>query len=327
MLVATPLKSSAVTRPYTFSDGISIRKLSRIRWDSCIIKALVSTDERKALASTDYWLCASKEVEHVYGDVGDDLYPKAMYAMSAVQIICPSGSKNVFLKFGHTEQGYDIVGSRHPKELCSRLFGRITSLEDRSFAQDFEAIYSVVKRAFTENIVRLQNPIVLLEHGMQIGNVNLGALMFVMALDMLMMAGEKVPFVERLGGFLDPQSYIFPPDSLTHLQPAVKVQDVLSRLYEFRNLIAHGREIPKSPYHQKYDLLDDNGCRINHDDYYYAELMYESGLFLLTRALCKISVQGLFDDVRDEQEWRSKLRLCEHRWKNAATGATPNKGR
>ncbi len=309
-----------------FGDGISIRELSPILWDISIAKAFISSHERDQLASTHYWLCASKEVEHVYGDVGDDLYPKAMYAMSALQIICPSGSINVFLKFAHTKEGYDNVGSKHPKELCSTLIGRITSLEDRGFAQDFEAVYSVVKRAFTEKIVRFQNPVLLLEHGMQIGNVNLGALMSVMALDMLMMAGEKVPFVERLGGFLGPQSYIFPPDSLMHRQPAVKVQEVLADLYAFRNIIAHGHEIPKSPYREKYDLLDDTGVRINHDNYYYAELMLESGLFLLTGALRKISVEGLFDDVRDEGKWRFKLRLYEHRWKNDTTATTPNKG-
>jgi hypothetical protein len=114
VLVATPLKSSAVTRPYTFGDGISIRELSPILWDISIAKAFISSHERDQLASTRYWLCAIKEVEHIYGDVGDDLYSKAMYAMSALQIICPSGSKNVFLKFAHTKEGYDNVGSKHP---------------------------------------------------------------------------------------------------------------------------------------------------------------------------------------------------------------------
>lgn len=325
VLVATPLKSSAVTRPYTFGDGISIQELSPILWDISIARAFISRRERDELASTRYWLCASEEVAHVYGDVGDNLYPKAMCAMSALQIICPSGSKNVFLKFAHTQDGYDNIGSRQPKELCSTLIGRITSLEDLRFVQDFEAVYSMVKRAFTERVVRLQNPILLLEHGMQIGNVNLGALMFVMALDMLVMAGEKVPFVERLGGFLGPQSYVFPPDSLMHRQPAVKVHDVLADLYEFRNKIAHGQEIPKSPYREKYDLLDDKGVRINYDDYHYAELMIESGLFLLTEALRKISVEGLVDDVQDAGKWRFKLRLYEHRWKNDATAATPTR--
>lgn len=112
-----------------------------------------------------------------------------------------------------------------------------------------------------------------------------------------------------------------------HRQPCVKVQDVLVDLYAFRNIIAHGHEIPKSPYREKHDLHDDKGARINHKDYYYAELMHESGLFLLTAALRKISVEGLFDEVRDEGKWRDKLRLYEHRWKKDANAAKPNKGR
>jgi hypothetical protein len=328
VLVATPLRSFSVTRSYKFIDGISIRTLSPILWDISIAKTFISTNEQDELASTQYWLCASEEVEHGYLHVGDDLYRKAMYAMSALQIICPSGSKNVFLKFTHTEQGYDNVEIRHAKELCSTLIGRITFVEDVGFAQDFEAVYSLVKRAFTEKVVRLQNPILLLEHGTQIANVNLGALMFVMGLDMLMMAGgENVLFVERLGGFLGPQSHIFPPDSIMHRQPAVKVQDVLPNLYEFRNKIAHGLEIPKRPYREKYDLCDNSGAPINQDDYYYAELMLESGLFLLTGALRKIAVEGLFDGVREEANWRIGLRLYERRWRDTATVGAQSKGR
>lgn len=327
VLVATPLKSGAVTQPYAFGDGISIRELSPVLWDVSIAKTFISAHDRDELAATRYWLCAIKEVEHVYGDVGDDLYPKAMYALSSLQIICPSGSKNVFLKFVHSERGYDNIGSKHPKELCSTLIGRITSAEDLGLARDFEAVYAGVKRAFTEKIVRLQNPVLLLDHGMQIGNVNLGALMFVMALDMLMMAGKTVPFVERLGGFLGPQSYVFPPDSIMHRQPAVKVQEVIEDLYEFRNTIAHGQEIPERPYRQKYDMLDQKGSRINYDDYYYAELMCEGALFVLAGALRKIFIEALVDDVRDEEKWRFKLRLYEHRWKDAAIVASAKKAR
>jgi hypothetical protein len=141
------------------------------------------------------------------------------------------------------------------------------------------------------------------------------------------MAGQEVPFVERLGGVLGPRSYIFPPDSIMHRQPAVKVQDVLTDLYELRNIIAHGQEIPKSPYRQKYDLLDCCGGPNNHDDYHYPELMLESGLFLLTGALRKIASEGLFDDARDEANWRIKLRQYEHFWRNNATVATPREGR
>jgi hypothetical protein len=327
VLVATPLKYSAVTRAYTFTDGISIRELSPILWDVSIAKTFISIHERDELARTRYWLCASREVDRSYVRADDDLFDKAMYAMSALQIICPSGSKNIFLEFARTDKGYDNVRSWCPKELCGTLIGRITSLEDRRLEQDFEAVYSLVKRAFTEKIVRLQNPILFLEHGMQVGHIYLGALMFVMALDMLMMAGEKAAFVERVGGFVGPHSFVFPPDSLMNRQPAVKVQDVLADLYEFRSIVAHGQEIPKIPYRQKYNLIDDNGGQINLDDYYYAELMLESGLFLLTGVLRRISVDGLLDQMREEAKWRSNLRLYEHRWKNCAFAATQHRGK
>lgn len=327
MIVASPLRHSAVTRPYSFSNGITIQEISPILWDISAVNKLISAHEREDLESTRYWLCARGDVEHVHSNAADNLCSEAMHAMSALQIICPSGAKNVFLKLIHSDKGYDNVGSLHPKELCNTLLGRFTKVEDRGLARDFDPVYLMVKRAFAEKLVRLQNPVLLLEHGMQIGNINLGALMFSIGLDMLVMAGEKMPFVARLGGFLGPQSFVFPPDSIMQLQPLVKVQDVLADLYEFRNSIAHGREIPKVPYRQKYDLLCDGGGRINQGDYYYSELMVESGLFLLTEALRKIAVDNLFGVVQDEEKWRLNLRLYEHRWKDKATATLENKSR
>ena len=324
VLVATPLKPGVVRRTYAFGDGIAVRELSPILGDISIAKPCINANEGDRLERTRYWLCASNEAERVYGGVGDDLYAKAVYAMYALQIICPSGAKNVFLKFKHTEQGYDNIGYKLPKELCSTLIGRITSAEDQGLERDFEAVYIGVKRAFTERIVRLQNPILLLEHGMQIGNASLGALMFVMALDMLLMADKTAHFVERLGGFLGPQSYVFPPDSVLHRQASVRVRDVLADLFEFRNRIAHGREIPEKPYRQRYDLLDEDGGRTNDDDYGYSDLMCEGALFLLAKALRKVFVEGLIGDIREEARWRPQLRLYEHRWKDAATTPLPN---
>jgi len=80
VLVATPLKYSAVSRPYEFADGISIRELSSIRWDVSIVKGFISEREREDLANTRYWLCAAKEYEHVFGDVGDELYDATHHA-------------------------------------------------------------------------------------------------------------------------------------------------------------------------------------------------------------------------------------------------------
>jgi hypothetical protein len=327
VLVATPLKYSAVSRPYEFADGISIRELPSIRWDVSIVKGFISEREREDLANTRYWLCAAKEYEHVFGDVGDELYDATHHAAMALQIICPIGAKHIFLKFQRTSEGWDNIGSYHPKDLCSTLLGRITHLEHQGLTH-FDAVYAGIRRAFAEKLVRLQNPILLLEHGMQIGNVNLGSLMFVMALDMLFMAGEISPFMQRVGGFLGLDSLVFPPESLMNYQPETTVREMLNDLYDLRNIIAHGQEIPKQPYREKRDLISTGGQRINHDDYYYAELMLESGLFMLTTALRKVFTEGLFEDVADPEKWRLKMRTYEHRYKEAGgPDAAKSRGR
>lgn len=143
------------------------------------------------------------------------------------------------------------------------------------------------------------------------------ALMFVMGLDMLFMAGETDAFMKRLGGFLGVDSYVFPPDSIMNWQPNTTVRDVLKDLYDFRNIIAHGQEIPEHPYRQKCDLMSTDGDRINYDDYYRAELMLESSLFMLTTTLRRIFTEGLIEEVKNTAKWRSRMALYEHRYKDS----------
>ena len=75
------------------------------------------------------------------------------------------------------------------------------------------------------------------------------------------------------------------------------------------------------PFRQNHDLISTEGERINYDDYYGAELMLESALFMLTTALRKIFLEGLVNEVKDLSRWRAKMRLYEHRY--AKTGGIP----
>ena len=174
-----------------------------------------------------------------------------------------------------------------------------------------------IQKAFEEKVVRLQNPALLLEQGMQTGNRYLGTLLCVMGLDMLFMAGSKMPFISRLGGFLGLDSYVFPPVLSLDIQPREVVADVIEDVYELRNLIAHGLEIPEKPYRQYCDLRSTTGERINYVNYHYGDLILDSSLFLLTRALRKIFIENLYEDVKDVARWRAKMTLYEHRYKNA----------
>ncbi|HTC31767.1 MAG TPA: hypothetical protein VK724_00270 [Bryobacteraceae bacterium] len=198
---------------------------------------------------------------------------------------------------------------------------RLYSAEQSGLPEQFWAVYTGVKRAFAERIVRLQNPILLIEHGMQTGNVPLGALMFAMALDMLFMAGEAVPFVSRIGGCLGLDAFVFGQfslgSSLTY-QPNVKVRDVLESVHSFRNIIAHGGEIPKAPYREPYTLLGVDFLAILNDDFAYYELLLDAALFMLTTALRMIFVEGWIDQVANKTAWKAKMTIFEHRYKNAA---------
>jgi len=326
VVVATPLRNSTVSRPYAFGDGITIQAVSPILWDVSIVTDYISKHDREELQETRYWLCATRDVESANTE-SDELYDAARQAMYALQIIFPSGCKNVYLKFHKRRDGYDNLGSCHPTNMKTSLLGRIISAEDLTLARDFDAVYAGVRSAFGEGIVRIQNPILLLEHAMQTGNVPLCALMCVMGLDMLFMGGQKIPFVERIGGFLGLESYVFPLIQDLDEQPSVCVKDVLADLYELRNKLAHGLEIPEQPYRQRYDLVSIRGNVINAGPYSYIDLMFESGLFLLTTALRKIFVERLFGDVREKDKWKTKMTLYEHRFKESGGVTETEKGR
>ena len=61
----------------------------------------------------------------------------------------------------------------------------------------------------------------------------------------------------------------------------------MSDLYELRNLVAHGREIPKKPFREEYDILDINGDRINTSDCFYADVIMDAALSSLQGRFAK----------------------------------------
>ena len=171
-----------------------------------------------------FWLCAAQEYERVGPVTGDELYTKARNAALALQILSPSGAMHIFLKFQRMDAGYDNIGARHQMELCTTLLGKFVSAERLGLEVEFPAVYGGVSRAFREEVVRLQNPIILLEQGMQACHPSLSTLMFVMGLDMVFMAGGIDNFMRRVGGFLGVNSFVFPVLSILERQPAAVVE-------------------------------------------------------------------------------------------------------
>jgi hypothetical protein len=285
----------------------------------------MSGDDRDYLSKPRCWLCVSKDVQNWHLNESDDLYEKARRGMYALQIICPSGGRNEYLKFRETPEGWDNIASQHPAKMKSTLLGRMAVFDEQVLEDDFANVYQGVNRAFDEMIVRLQNPILLLEHGLQTGHEYLSTLMWAMGLDMLFMAGGKVPFVDRAAGFLGANTEVF-PTVFPNRQPKLTIGEVLADVYGLRNSVAHGLEVP-ALFREKRDIVDANGARINIDDYRYSQVMMESALFLLARSLREIMVGGLVDVVKDESHWKQTLkvgaRLAQARTTNVAVRLPP----
>ena len=329
VLVATPLPFSCTSMPHNFAGGISIRAGAPILWSLSCLKGFISEVDREKLDKTRYWLCASRPPKSRLEDV-DDLYEAARQAMYALQIFHPSGAQNIYLAFHPKPDGWDLIGSQRPANMCSTIISRLTSAERRGLSSStFDPIYAGVSRAFERKIVRLQNPILLLEQGTQTGNPVLAMLMFVMGLDMLFMAGDKISFVKRVAGFLGLNSFVFPQISSFDWQPALNVGEIIGDLYDFRNIIAHGREIPKVPFREEHEMRRTTGELMIYERRGYAETLTEAGLFVLTEVLRRILSEELFDHVAESAKWKAKMTLYEHRFKTSGgiVSATQHKSR
>ena len=198
--------------------------------------------------------------------------------------------------------------------------GKLASRDELGLAQYFDTIYAGIRRAFADKIIRLTNPIALLEHGLQADNLYISTLLCVMGLDMLLMAGKITPFVERACGFLGPSTYVFPLDSCYNCQPSPTVADVIADVYKLRNVIAHGQRVPPR-YLQPYTLRCTNGVQVNDTPYpyRYGELMQEAARFLLTASLRKIfTAENLLDHVNDDKKWGFQMSLFERRQRATA---------
>jgi len=212
----------------------------------------------------------------------------------------------MYLKFRETPEGFDNIGSHYPLQMKTTRMGRMAVLDEQTLENEFDKVYQGVNRAFDEMVVRLANPIVLLELGFQTAHPYLSTLVWVMGLDMLFMAGEKEVFVERVSGFLGASTWIFPV--LLNRQPALTVGEVLEDLFDLRNKVAHGQAIPEKPFLQKRDIADAGGARMNSEGYLYSQVLMDCALFLLAKSLRKIMLGKLIDVVKDEAKWKLKLK-------------------
>ena len=155
--------------------------------------------------------------------------------------------------------------------------------------------------------MRLTNPLYLFELGLESTNGYVRTLLWVSALDALLMAGTRGLFVERLSNALGSTTLVLPKVDPGG-QPSYRVREFASDLYDLRSDIAHGRTI-SNKFLVPRPFTNVAGGRI--DSYppnpRYSQILEECALFSLTGVLRRIFLDALVQTFSDTRAWRARL--------------------
>lgn len=224
----------------------------------------------------------------------------------AFQVAAPVGSDGLVIRCRKDNDTLTPESAVRYLPLHSTRWARMVGFE-QLVTEDLYLVVEGVHQAFLRKVVRLQNPLYLLEHGLQATNIHISFLLWTMALDALLMAANARTFIKRLCNFLGGDIFVFPGLELFG-QPHYRVADVAGDMYCLRSAIAHGKEIPKR-YRQACGFRDSTGKLLNdyEDSYQYREVLEECSLFLVCRALRKVFLSNLLPKVGNEKLWRVEL--------------------
>jgi hypothetical protein len=230
------------------------------------------------------------------------------FAQYAFQLLAPTGSRGLVLMARWIGGKLMLESGHHRLPLNETVWGRLVSVPG-TMPTELPVIMERIEDAIRRPIIRVQNPVYLLEHGLQATNLHIRVLLWTTGLDGLLMANNRSEFVERLHNLLGADTLIFPPDKIMNRQPKYKVSDVSGDLYDLRSEIAHGREISKR-FREKTGFKAMGGFDISgvFPDYQYRQVLGECAVFLLASSLKKVLLMNLLDDIASERKWRQRLR-------------------
>ncbi len=265
----------------------------------------------EALRSSRFWL------QHDFRDVPakeSDAKRKAresiMNAFLAYQLVLPAGTHEtggLVILCRRKSTGLELSSAVVLAPMFPTRWVKKMSVRDMVDGNQLSSLASGVQQAINANISRLLNALQLLKLGLQASDTLIRTLLWVTALDGLVMAGNSKEFASRLKRFLGGSANVFP--ALSGLgQPKYRLCDVVEDLYDLRNHIAHGRTLDgrfaraEGFYTSAGQLLDGY-----HSGYMYCEVLHECAPFLLCMTIREICKRGLVATVGDAKRWRAYL--------------------
>lgn len=266
--------------------------------------------EAEAIQQRSHWLCAERESswpDHAtLAQMADDLRT----AMLGFQLWAPVGWDGLILDCWQlpNQQLLKVETVHLPEPYWAPLWARMLNIEKFDPAQLRSLVEGAIA-AVDSGSVPLVNPFRFLEIGFQtaVNHRRAGAVLWMMGLDGLLAAENEGIFSRRLQKLLGADERVFPEDWIGR-RPTYTVRELASGMYEFRSLIAHGREILQK-YRDpiKFEYEPNEAVQLTMENWSRGTLMIESTVFCLIAALRKVITGNLAQRVMDHRIWKRWL--------------------
>jgi hypothetical protein len=230
-------------------------------------------------------------------------------AMLGFQLWAPIGWDGLILDCRRSEDASLTVERVHrPEDYATPFWGRTLDLRKLDPAQ-LGLLVEGTLAAVESGCVQIINPFRFLEIGLQtaVNHRRAGAVLWMMGLDGLLAAERQMVFSNRLQKLLGKDTRIFPEDWAGR-RPTYTVGELAASMFEFRSLIAHGKEIL-----QKYREPIAFQFEPRELDYLAVEkwsrgtLMIESVVFSLIAGLRTVITDSLVERMRGQRAWKRWL--------------------
>lgn len=296
----------------TFGNGVSIRSLAEAeKPDVSSWGQFMSPDEMTRVSQFGRWMCLDFEVEHPHQGGGTPIEAKASRTLAntmlALQVAAPVGcyTFDIFIQSGDTTLNlYQIDRNQIlTSAACARMSGA-GALSREGIEKVVNGILALIE---TEK-PRLNTPLGLLLNGMSGGDMYVKTLLWVAAMDSILMAEKAKVFKQRLCKILGPATEVFPGLEAQGVPP-YSVDDLASDIYILRNQIAHGgvilsRFLELPPVSSTRDISATYPGLLT-----YANVLHEASIVLLCRLLRHIILQDMLPVFIDLEQWERLLKV------------------
>jgi len=265
--------------------------------------------EEETVRERTYWLCTERECQWTDHALLNQMAEELRTAMLGFQLWAPIGWDGLILDCSRTQEGSLTVERVHrPEDYATPFWGRMLDLRKLDPAQ-LGFLAEGTLAAVDSGCVPIVNPFRFLEIGLQtaVNHRRAGAVLWMMGLDGLLAAERQVVFANRLQKLLGKDTRIFPEDRAGR-RPTYTVAEMAANMFEFRSLIAHGREILqkyREPIAFQFEPEELDCLAV--EKWSRGTLMIESIVFTLIAALRRVIIDGLVERIRNQRAWKRWL--------------------